>query len=161
MIVSINFHFFKFHSFHPCSSDQVSHIRHHNTRGEKSKSSQSSLFTRLRRGQLGASRSKVSGDMRHTLGPSDPPQHEDYPSSAGGEAQLDEDIQTHGSQSCPSSPTVNRRLVLMLYYNVPSPQKRIHLNGFLGDNQKSGKMFSEENPQDKYATFWLQLQINS
>merc|ERR1711963_970828 len=59
------------------SSDQVSQIRHHhhhNTRCQKSKSSQSSLFTRIRRGHLGVSRSRVSGDNRNSLalGNSDP-----------------------------------------------------------------------------------------
>ena len=55
------------------------------------------------------SRSRVSGDDRHSLalGNSEPP-HEDE-ARARGEEQLDEDIQAHGSQSCPSSPTINRR----------------------------------------------------
>lgn len=93
------------------SSDQVSQLRHHNhnNRCQKSKSSQSSLFTRLRRGHLGVSRSRVSSDNRHSLGPgnSEPPHEDDVRVRVDG--QLDEDIQAHGSQSCPSSPTINRR----------------------------------------------------
>ena len=105
-------------------------LRHSQSDKKLSKSSHSSLFTRLRRGQLGSSRTKMAGDSlfssnvghRLSLGLSEHhshvtsiPAHVPHVSSTD---PVTSNVSKQGSQSCPSSPSINRRRRSKKWKNV-------------------------------------------
>ena len=104
------------------SSDQVAGLRHSQSDKKLIKSSHSSLFTRLRKGQIGASRTKVGppGDHRLSLGIGDHvvsvPGQPDTPGDMSTSGNNTANVSQQGSQSCPSSPSIGRRYVYYKHF---------------------------------------------
>ena len=94
----------------------------------------SSILTRLRRAQLGQSRSKVSEESqditehRLSLGPSEGPSP----------------VKQGGSQSCPSSPGITRRCLTQVLLSLCTDTLSI-----AGDETRSGRMSLKAKHQDK------------
>ena len=96
------------------SSDHVGNLLHSHSDKKmmvNSKVSHSSLFNRLRRGQLGSSRTKISTDEApdHRLSLVVDDQADTRPDTCLPRDESSARVQQQGSQSCPSSPSSRRR----------------------------------------------------